>query len=76
MQQQKLLTLRWRSFLGDSSDLDASIFALKGGQYFVCVSQQPSLFLIIRLTGPKIDEASLMLISRIGQRACLYPFYV
>jgi len=42
-QVQKMLTLRWRSFLRDSSDVNASIFGLKGGKYFDYMSQQPCL---------------------------------
>jgi len=33
VQDQKLLTLLWHSFLGDSHDVFASIFQLKGGRY-------------------------------------------
>jgi len=43
MQEQTCLTLRWHSVLEDSSDVDASIFGLEGGQYFDYVLQQPCL---------------------------------
>jgi len=33
MQDQKSLTLRWRSFLGGGSDMVIGSFAHKGGQY-------------------------------------------
>jgi len=36
MQDQKLLTHRGCSFLGDSCNVVASIFGLKGGQYVKC----------------------------------------
>jgi len=43
MEEQNLLMLRCRSVLEDSSDVDVSIFGLKGGQYFGYVSQRPCL---------------------------------
>jgi len=73
--EQKLLTLHWRSFSGDRSDVDASIFGFKGCQYFDYVSQRPCPLLIIRLTRPKIIDAALTRISRMGQRLCHYPLY-
>jgi len=73
MQEQKSLTLRLRSSLEYSSNVDASIFALKGAQYFDYVSQRRCLFLIIRLARPKLVDALLPLISRMGQRVCHYP---
>jgi len=45
MQVQKLLTLRWRLLLRDSSDLIARIFGPKGGDYFDYVLQRPCLLL-------------------------------
>jgi len=41
MQEQKVLTLRWRSFFKDSSDVDARILSLQGGQCFDYVLQRP-----------------------------------
>jgi len=76
MQEQKSLTLHWRSFLGDSSDVEASIFGVKGGHYFDYVWQQPCLLLSIRLTRQKFGDTSFVLMSRMGQQACLYPFYL
>jgi len=62
--------------LGDSCNVGASDFGLKGGGYFDYVSQRPCLFLIIRLTRSKIFDASLTLISRMGQWVCRYLFYL
>jgi len=66
VQAQKSLTLRWLSFSQDSSDVVASIISFEGSQYFDYVSKWWSLFLIIRLTRPKIFDESLMHISRMG----------
>jgi len=76
MEDQKLFMLFGYSFLGDSSNVVATMFGLEGGQYFDYVSQQPSLFLIIRLTRPRIVDASMTLVSRMGQRVCHYHFYL
>ena len=76
MQEQQSLTLHWCSFVKDSSNVVTSVFGCKGGQYFDHVSQRPSLLLNIRLTRPKIIDASLMLISRSGQQWSHLPYYL
>jgi len=76
LQDQKSLTLHWRSFWGDCSDVVASIFASKGGQCIDCG--------LISLHTPWISpdamarmvDALLMLILRMGQQACHLPFYL
>jgi len=65
-QDRKSLTLRWRSFLGDSHNVVASIFGLKGGRYVKCGQISINSPWIIQNAWPKIVDAQLMLISRMG----------
>jgi len=76
MQDQKSWTLRWRLFLSVSNDVITCIVSYKHCQYFNYVSQWRSLFFLMRLTRPKIIEAPLMHISKMGQPACRLPFYL
>ena len=48
--------------------------ALKAANTLIMYYSDHVFYLIIRLTRPKIVDASLTLIHRIGQRACYYPF--
>jgi len=74
MQEHKLLTLRWDSFLNDSSDMDPGIFGLKGGQYLEYVLQRPCLRFDYQTHKTKIIDSSLTVISMTGQQA--YHYYV
>jgi len=66
IQDLKSLTLHWRSFSGWGSECDAILFAYKGGQYFDYVLPQPYQFFITCCIGPKIVDALLTLIFRMG----------
>ena len=76
MREQTLLMLRWHQLWGDSSDVIATIFGYKGSQYYDYLSQAAGLFLTIGHTRPKIIDTSLTFISRIGQWAFHFPFYL
>jgi len=75
MQDQKSLTLCWRSFLGGGSDVVVGPVAHSGGQYYhygLMLSRSP---VIIQDARPEISDAPLTLISPMGQWACCLPFY-
>jgi hypothetical protein len=76
MQDQKSLTLHWRSFLGGGSDMVVGIFAHKGGQYCHYGLMLSRSLVIIQDARPEIGDAPLTLISRMGQRACRLPFHI
>jgi len=76
MQDQKLLTLRWRSFLGGGSDMVVGIFAHNAGQYCHYGLMLSRSLVIIQDARPEISDAPLTLISRTGQRACRLLFYI
>jgi len=76
MEEQTLLMLCWRAFSRDGSDVDASIFGLRGSEYFGYVPQRTCHLLIIKLTRPKMVDTALTLISRMGQQACDYSCYL
>jgi len=61
MHDQKLLMLRWLTFLGGSSDIVTSIFADNGGQYYDYGSMPLHSAWIIQDTWPKIVDAPLTL---------------
>jgi hypothetical protein len=69
MQDEKSLTLHWRSFVGGGSNIVAGHSANKGGQYTdygLLLSRCPVIIQDARL---EIGDAPLMLISMMGQRA-------
>jgi len=74
MQNQKLLTLCWWSFLGWGRERAAIIFAPKGGQYLIYGCLQPITSGITQDARPKIIDAPLTVIFRMGQGACCYCF--
>jgi len=76
LQDQKSLTLCWCSFLGDSSYVVAGVFVLLGGQYIQYALKQPRLWSITWLTSPRIVDAPLTLIFRLGQGACFSCFWL
>jgi len=76
MQNQKWLTLHGNALFGGGSDIDAGLCAHEGSQYCdygLMLSPSPVNILD---AGPEIGDALLMLISRMGQRACRLPFYI
>jgi len=62
MQDQKLLTLHWRSFLGGGSDIIAAILSHKAGQNFDYSSILSHRCLMIQDARMKIVDAPLTLI--------------
>jgi len=64
MQDQKLLTLHWRSFLGGGSNIVTTIFTHKGSQHidYSVISLHSGL--IIKDARTKIVDAPLTLIFR------------
>jgi hypothetical protein len=66
MQDQKSLTLRWRSFLGGGSDMVVGIFAHKGGQYCHYGLMLSRSLVIIQDARPEMGDTPLTLISRMG----------
>jgi len=56
MQDQKLLSLRWRSFLGGGNDIVNSIFAHKGGRYIDYGLMSMHSTLSVHDVGPKIVD--------------------
>jgi len=74
MQDQKSLTLCWRSFAWCSRE-DAAIFlAYKDGQYSIYGSLQPFRTRITKDAKQKIVDAPLMLIFMVRQGACRFLF--
>ena len=76
MQDQKSLTLRWRSFLGGVGDIVAGLCAHEGGPYCdygLILSRSPE---IIHKARPEFGDAPLTLSSSMGQQACRLPLYV
>ena len=63
MQNQKLLTLRWRSFSSWGREHVAFSLSYKGGQYSIYDGLQPFTTLITNDAKPKIIDTLLMLIS-------------
>jgi len=64
MQDQKSLTLGWRSFLGGGSDITTSILAHKGGRYIDYGLMPMHSALSVHDARPKIVDALLTLIFR------------
>jgi len=62
MQDQKLLTLRWRSFLGGGNDITAAIFTYNGAQHFHYSLMSSDSCLIIHDGRTEIIDAPLTLI--------------
>jgi len=71
LQDQKLLTLRWRSISEWGRECVASSSAYKAGQYRICEWPQPIATQITNEARPKIDDAPLTLIL-----PWAYPHYV
>jgi hypothetical protein len=76
MQDQKSLTLRWRSFLEGGSDMVVGPFVHKCGQYCHYGLMLSCSLVIIQDVRPEISNTTLTLISRMGQRACHLQFYI
>jgi len=76
MQDQKLLTLCWHSFLGGSCNIVTTIFAHKGSQYYNYGLMSLHSQVIIQDARHTIVDPPLRLISRMGQRVCHFPFYL
>ena len=72
LQDQKLLTLRWRAFSRWDTECLASIFAYKGCQFCCYVFPLLNYFLITRITRSKNVDALLTLIFNMGQGACCF----
>jgi hypothetical protein len=76
MQDQKLLTLHWRSFLASSSDMDVGPFAHKGGQHCHSTLMLSRSSVIIQDARRETGDVPLPVISGLAQRACHLPNYV
>jgi hypothetical protein len=74
MQNQKLLTLRWRSFSEGGSDRTVYIFADKGCQYAAYNSVQQFTTQITNEAKPKIVDTPLTLIFRRAHWPYRTPF--
>ena len=70
IQDQKSLTLRWRSFSTWGRERVAFFLPYMGCQNFYYVYSLPKCVFITRLTGPKIVDTLLTLILKMGQGAC------
>jgi len=73
-QDQKSLTPHWRSFLGDSSDVAASIFTYWCSQYNQYPSKRSTNWLLSWQTRPKIVDALLMLNSELHMESVAFSF--
>jgi len=69
LQDQKLLKLRWHSVSRWGREHHAFFLAYNGWQHFHYVYSLPNRVCITQLTGPKIVEAPLTLIFKMGQGA-------
>jgi len=74
MQDQKLLTLCWHSFLGGGRDIITRLRAYKGGQYCDYGQMLAYSQVIIQDARPEIGDAPLTLISRMRKQACHWHF--
>ena len=74
LQDQELLTLHRRSFSRWDTECLASFFAYNGCQYCCYVYSLQNYFLITRLTRPRIVDALLTVIFKMGQGVC--PFFI
>jgi len=72
MEGQQLLTLHWRSFSWWGREYFTFSFAYKGSQYFVYDYVQPIVHKITHETWPRIIDAPLTLIFRMGQGPCYF----
>jgi len=70
LHDQSSFTLHWRTFSGWGMERVTVVFAFKGGQYLIYGCLQPVTTYITLDAKPKIIDAALMLIFRIGQGAC------
>jgi len=68
--------LHWLSFIGDISNVCASLFAHKLGHLFHSATNWPILLLITWLTRPYIVDAPMTHIFRMGQWASHILFYL
>ena len=71
MRDLESLTLSWHSFSRWGKECVAFSFAIEGGQYLSYDYLQPIATQITQDARPKIVDAPLTLISRMGQGACL-----
>ena len=69
LQDQKLLTLCWCSSSWWCRELGALCFAYKGWQHVNSVYSLPNRVFVTRFTGPRIVDAPLTLIVKMGQGA-------
>jgi len=77
MQDQSVLTLRWRSFLGGGiGDIVISVFAHEGSQYRDYRLMPLHSAVITQDARPNIFNAPLTLISRTVQWGCRFPLYL
>ena len=74
LHDQKLLTLRRRSFSRWGRERFAFFFASKGCQYCCYFKPLLNYFIITRLIRPKIVDTLLMLTIKMGQGACCLFF--
>jgi len=65
----------WQSLFGGSCDIVNSIFAHKGGEYNDFGQMLLHGPVIIQDARPKIIDAPLAFIARMGQAGCRLPFY-
>jgi hypothetical protein len=70
LQDLKPLMLHWRSFSGCGREPGIIIFDLEGIQYLVYKWMQPIGTWVIQAAQPKVVEAALKLIFRMGQWSC------
>jgi len=73
MEDQQLLTLRWRPFSWWGREHFTFSFAYKDSQYFVYDYVQPIAAQITQDTWPRIVDAPLTLILMMGQGAFYFP---
>jgi len=66
--------LHWCSLLAGNCNIITTTFAHKGGQYWHYVLMLVHSPVIMDDARPKIIDAWLMFMSRIGQGACRWPF--
>jgi len=74
MYDQKLLTLRWRSFVGGGRDTLTSMFAHRGGQYIDDWLMPMHCALSVHEATPKIVDTPLTLIFSRFQQYCPLDF--
>ena len=74
MLDQQWVMLHWPSFWGWGRERVASVFAPKGGQYLIYRCLKSIASWITQDARPKIDDAPLMLIFKLGRWVCCFCF--